>query len=95
MVDALGNPVAFHLTAGQASGLEGADVLLPGRSVGALLADRACDVKARSIEPMQRQGAQIVIPSHPTRKVQRDYDRVLYKDRHPIENFFPSATWES
>ena len=23
-----------------------------------------------------------------TRKVQRDYDRVLYKDRHLIENFF-------
>lgn len=37
---------------------------------------------------MQRIGAQIVIPSHPTRKVLRDYDRDLYKARHLIENFF-------
>ena len=88
MVDALGNPVAFHLTAGQASDLQGADVLPPGRSIVALLADRS---------GLRRQGAghradaapggQIVIPSHPTRKVRRDYDRVLYKDRHLIENF--------
>nr|WP_275128815.1 transposase [Xanthomonas oryzae] len=81
VVDALGNPVAFHLSAGQASDLEGADVLLPHLSVGALLADRAYDASARVIEPMQRQGTQIVIPSHPTRKVQRDDDRVLYKDQ--------------
>ncbi|WP_425509728.1 IS5 family transposase [Xanthomonas theicola] len=88
VVDALGNPLAFHLTAGQASDLEGADALLPPLSVGALLADRAYDASARVIEPMQRQGTQIVIPSHPTRNVQRDYDRVLYRDRHLIENFF-------
>lgn len=36
---------------------------------------------------MQRQGAQLVIPSHPTRKCS-DYNRTLYKDRHPIENCF-------
>jgi transposase len=40
------------------------------------------------IEPMQRIGARIVIPSHPTRKRMRDYDRALYKARHLIENFF-------
>ena len=62
--------------------------MLPELSAGALLADRAYDARARVIEPMQRQGAQIVIPSRPTRKVQRDYDRALYKDRHLIENFF-------
>lgn len=88
MVDALGNPVAFHLTAGQASDLEGADALLPTLSAGALLADRAYDARERVIEPMQARGVQIVIPSHPRRKVKRDYDRALYKDRHLIENFF-------
>jgi hypothetical protein len=36
--DALGNPTGFHLTAGQASDLEGADVLL---------ADKACDADER------------------------------------------------
>lgn len=64
------------------------DALLPGLSAAALLADRAYDAKARVIEPMLGQGAQIVIPSHPTRKVQRDYDRAMYKERHLIENFF-------
>ena len=29
MVDALGNPLAFHLTGGQAHDLEGSDVFLP------------------------------------------------------------------
>ncbi|KOR41661.1 transposase, partial [Xanthomonas oryzae] len=47
VVDALGNPVAFHLTAGQALAVEDADVLLPHLSVGALLADRAYDASAR------------------------------------------------
>lgn len=88
MVDALGNPVAFHLTPGHASDLEGADALLPGLDTQALIADRAYDARARVIEPMERIGAQIVIPSNPTRKVIRDYDRVLYKARHLIENFF-------
>ncbi|MFC6839371.1 IS5 family transposase [Xanthomonas theicola] len=87
VVDALGNPLAFHLTAGQASDLEGADAL-PGWSVGALLADRAYDARARIIEPMQRQGTQIAIPSHPTRKVQRGCDRAMYKDRLRTGNFF-------
>lgn len=86
--DALGNPVAFHLSAGHASDLEGEGVLLPHVSAAALLADRAYDASARVLEPMRRQGTRIVIPSRPTRKVQRDYDRVLYKDRHLIENVF-------
>lgn len=88
MVDALGNPVAFHLTAGQASDLEGADALLPNLSAQALIADRAYDASERVIQPMQRRGTKIVIPSNPTRKVIRDYDRALYKARHLIENFF-------
>jgi putative transposase len=29
-----------------------------------------------------------VIPSNPTRKVQRRYDRTLYKLRYRVENFF-------
>jgi len=84
----LGNPVAFRLTAGYASDLEGADALLPDLSVGALLADRAYDADARCIEPTQRQETQIVIPSHPRRNVRGDYDRVLYNDGHLIEHFF-------
>lgn len=62
--------------------------MLPNLSTQALIADRAYDAQARVVEPMQRIGAQIVIPSHPTRKVLRDDDRDLYKARHLIENFF-------
>ena len=80
--------MAFHLTAGQASDLEGADALLPELSTQALIADRAYDARERVIGPMQRIGAQIVIPSHPTRTVIRDYDQAMYKARHLIENFF-------
>jgi transposase len=41
MVDALGNPLAFFLTPGQAHDLEGADALLPHLKADTLLADRA------------------------------------------------------
>jgi hypothetical protein len=43
MVDALGNPLAFFLTAGQVHDLEGADALLPQMQADALLADKAFD----------------------------------------------------
>lgn len=45
--DALGNPTGFHLTAGQAHDLEGADVLLPEIEAEAVLADKAYDADER------------------------------------------------
>ncbi|CCF98884.1 putative transposase (fragment) [Ralstonia solanacearum K60] len=39
--DALGNPTGFHLTAGQAHDLEGADALLPGSKAQTVIADKA------------------------------------------------------
>jgi transposase len=84
----LGNPTGFHLTPGQAHELGGADALLADTSAHAVIADRAYDASTRLIEPLQRAGKQIVIPSNPTRKVQRHYDRDLYRARHLIENFF-------
>jgi transposase len=53
-----------------------------------VIAGRAYDAGARVIEPLQRSGKQVVIPSSRTRKVPRRYDRELYKARHLIENFF-------
>jgi len=84
----LGNPTGFHLTPGQAHDLEGADTLLADTAAEAVIADRAYDAGKRVIEPLQQSGKQPVIPSNPTRKVQRTYDRDLYKARHLIENFF-------
>ncbi|MEG0921044.1 MAG: IS5 family transposase [Comamonas sp.] len=87
-VDALGNPTGFHLTAGQSSDLEGADVLLSSIKANVVLADKAYDAHDRVVAPLLAQGKQVVIPSIRTRKEQRPCDRHVYKERHLIENFF-------
>jgi transposase len=88
MVDALGNPVAFHLTGGQAHDLDGSDVFLPQMQADALLADKAYDADKRVIEPLLAAGKTPVIPSVPGRRQRRAYDQELYQERHLIENFF-------
>ena len=87
-VDALGNPTGFHLTPGQESDLQGADVLLKNIAAEMLIADKAYDAQSRVVEPLVQAGKSVVIPSIRTRAQQRDYDRHLYKARHLIENFF-------
>jgi len=62
--------------------------LLSNTAAQGVIADRAYDAYQRVVEPLQQAGKQVVIPSHPTRKVQRDCDLDLYKARHLIENFF-------
>src|SRR3954471_4787296 len=52
LVDALGNPVGFHLTGGEAHDLVGADHLLPEMQAEALIADKAFDADKRVIEPL-------------------------------------------
>jgi len=88
LVDALGNPLAFMLTPGQAHDLEGADALLPQMAADTLLADKAFDADKRVIEPLLAAGKTAVIPPKSNRKIQRDYDKEAYKARHLIENFF-------
>ena len=88
LVDALGNPLAFMLTPGQAHDLEGADALLPQMAADTLLADKAFDADKRVIEPLLAAGKTAVIPPKSNRKIQRDYDKETYKARHLIENFF-------
>jgi transposase len=87
-VDALGNPIAFALSAGQASDLEGADALLPQLAAGALIADKAFDVGPRVLDRLRAANILAVIPSKANRLVPRAYDKELYKARHLIENFF-------
>jgi len=88
VVDALGNPISFHLTPGQACDLEGSDVLLPNLVADTLLADKGYDADARVIDVLEAQGKTAVIPSKRNRTTIRDYDKDLYKARHLIENFF-------
>ena len=88
LVDALGNPLSFLLTPGQAHDLEGADALLPQMQAPTLLADKAFDADERVIEPLHAAGKTAVIPSKSNRKIQRAHDTELYKARHLIENFY-------
>jgi transposase len=88
MVDALGNPLAFFLTAGQVHDLEGADALLPQMQADMLLADKAFDADKRVIEPLLAAGKVPVIPPKSNRKARRTYDKELYKARHLMENFY-------
>ena len=88
LVDALGNPLAFLLTPGQAHDLAGADALLPQMAADTLLADKAFDADQRVIEQLAAAGKTAVIPPKINRKNPRTYDRELYKARHLIENFF-------
>ena len=55
-VDALGNPLAFFLTGGQAHDLQGADALLPQMKADTVLADKAFDADERVIEPLLAAG---------------------------------------
>jgi transposase len=88
LVDALGNPVGFHLTGGEAHDLVGADHLIPTMQAETLIADKAFDADQRVIDPLTAAGKQVVIPPKSNRKRPRSFDRHLYKARHLIENFF-------
>jgi len=88
LVDALGRPLAFLLTPGQAHDLAGADALLPQMAADLLIADRAFDADARVREPLAAAGKSAVIPPRPNRLEPGNFDRELYKQRHLIENFF-------
>src|SRR4051794_38461699 len=82
LVDALGNPVGFHLTGGEAHDLVGADTLLPDMRAEALIADKVFDAEKRVIEPQIAAGKTVVIPPKSNRRSPRTYDRDLYKARH-------------
>jgi transposase len=88
LADALGNPVSFFLTGGEAHDLVGADHLLPSMQAITLIADKAFDADERVIVPLAAAGKVVVIPPKANRLQPRDYDRDLYTARHLIENFF-------
>jgi len=76
------------LTPGQAHDLQGADVLLPQLEAFTIIADKAYDADERVLLPLALAGKTVVIPPKSNRKMQREYDKELYKARHLIENFF-------
>ena len=82
--DALGNPLSFHLTPGQACDLDGSDLLLPKLTAQTILADKGYDAESLLLL-LEQQEIQAVIPTKTNRKVQRVIDTDLYTERHLIE----------
>ncbi|WOK37284.1 IS5 family transposase [Sphingomonas sp. C3-2] len=89
LADALGRPVAFHLTHGEAADCKAYDVLigLPERAPDALLADKGYDADAIRTDLAKRKD-DAVIPGRSNRRVKIEYDRALYKQRNHIERMF-------
>jgi transposase len=85
--DALGNPLDFIITAGQTADCTQAMPLLEGKTYEALLADKGYDSN-EIVGYAQLSGARAVIPPRKNRKIQRIYDKHLYKERYKIECLF-------
>ncbi len=87
MCDALGLPVKFILTAGEASDFEQAIPLLHGEQPGYVVADKGYDSN-EIVDFIQQINAIAVIPPRSNRLHQRIYDKIIYKERNLIERLF-------
>ena len=88
MCDGHGRPIALLLSEGQMNDHKGARLLLPVLPAAReLLADRGYDSDRFRAE-LAKRGIEPCIPPVKNRKVQLPYDKVLYRQRHRIENAF-------
>ena len=87
LADALGRPLRFHITAGQAHDIMAAQPLLDGQDADAVLADKAYDSNSLR-DRIAQMKAQAVIPSKRNRKIFIPHDIELYKQRNRIERCF-------
>jgi transposase len=87
LADALGRPLRFVLTGGEAHDITMAPELLAGLSSDGVIADKAYDSNAlRNL--IAEAGAQAVIPSTRSRKILIPHNAIAYKLRNRIERFF-------
>lgn len=86
-MDALGNPIHVHLTAGNVHDVSEGETLVEHSQGGNFVADKGYDSN-RIIEAVEKKGMTAVIPSKANRIVQRAIDSHVYKERHLVENFF-------
>ena len=87
LTDALGRPLRLIVTAGQVNDCTQADGLLEGVETGHVIADKGYDSEW-VLEKVKEIGASAVIPPKSNRKMQRKYDKELYKKRNLIERAF-------
>jgi transposase len=78
LVDALGNPLAFLLTPGQAHDPAGADVLLPQNARRCAIADKAFDPTGAS-ELLAAADKSAMIPPRPNRIIPSDFYPELFQ----------------
>ena len=86
-VDAHGMPIRVIVTEGTRNDCTQAHALIVGIKAENLIADKAYDTNG-IIELAQESSITPVIPPRRSRKIQRNWDRDLYKLRHIIENTF-------
>jgi transposase len=87
LVDALGNPFNLMLTPGQDHDLTCAEPLLETADPQAVIGDKAFDADTL-IDTLAKRAITPVIPPKANRKVDRDCDFALYRERNLIERFF-------
>ena len=87
LTDSLGLPVKFILTGGQAVDISQALPLLKGVKADALLADKGYDADELLAWAHANQ-MEAVIPAKANRKVARECNWWLYKERHVVECMF-------
>lgn len=87
MCDDLGLPIKFILTPGEASDFNQAIPLLTNESPTYVLADRGYD-SDEIIDYIEQINAIPVIPPRSNRIIQREYDKIIYKERNLIERLF-------
>jgi putative transposase len=84
--DGQGRPVLLLLTEGQMSDHRGAALVLPALPPAQeLIADRGYDSNRFRAALLER-GITPCIPSTRSRKVELPYDKILYRQRHRVEN---------
>jgi putative transposase len=85
--EALGLPVRLIASPGQRNDIAFAHDLIDGIEADATIAEKGYDADHLA-NRIAEAGKEVVIPPKRNRKVQRDYDVDLYKERNRIERFF-------
>ena len=83
----MGNPLVLSLTGGQVHDITQAETLAAQIGPQALLADQGYDSDG-FIESLEVPAIKAVIPPNSNRKVKRDCDFALYRERNLVERFF-------
>ena len=83
----MGKPVRLILTPGQSSESKQAGSLIAGFCADVVIADKGYDADG-ILSVIESAGSEAVVPPKANRLVQREYDKVLYKERNRVERFF-------